>query len=596
MAEVWAAAFGRQPSLFGRMEHQASLVVTIALGFVMAFAFGFLASKVRLPPLVGYLVAGIVIGPHTPGFHADAEIATQLAEVGVILLMFGVGLHFSTADLMAVKWIAIPGAVGQIAVATAIGAAIAHTWGWDLGGGLILGLALSVASTVVVLRALEERGSVATANGRIAVAWLVVEDLAMVLTLVLLPALGGLVGGGHAAATTVHQDTGSLVLLVAITLGKIGVFLALVAIAGPKAVPWVLRQAARSGSHELFTLAVLAVAIGIAYASSVLFGVSFALGAFCAGVVLSNSDLSHRAAEESLPLQHAFAVIFFVSVGMLFDPKILWQHPFEVLSVLFVILIGKSIAAFLIVQALGYPVGTALTVSACLAQIGEFSFILAGLGISMGLLPVEGRDLILAGALLSVTLNPLAFALVEPLQRWVLGQQQIMARVAPAQDLKLARLRALLDANRQAGAKVAVQPDELISKWPVFGDLDVVMRAELLAMLKPRSATPGQRLIHVGDAADDVFFISSGAVEVSVGKRKIKLGPGDFFGEMALLSGAPRSADVTAIDYTQLMTLNKADFEQFLGTHPELRARMDRVAAEREEMNRRDREAEAGTR
>jgi CPA2 family monovalent cation:H+ antiporter-2 len=573
------------------MEHQASLVVTIALGFVTAFAFGFLASRLRLPPLVGYLVAGIVIGPYTPGFHADSGIATQLAEVGVILLMFGVGLHFSTADLLAVKWIAIPGAVGQILVATAIGAAIAATWGWSLGGGFILGLALSVASTVVVLRALEERGAVATANGRIAVAWLVVEDLAMVLALVLLPALAGL-AGGHVDPGT-DQSLGHLLLLVGITLGKIAAFLVLVAVAGPRAVPWVLRQAARTGSHELFTLAVLAVAIGIAYAASVLFGVSFALGAFCAGVVLSNSDLSHRAAEESLPLQHAFAVIFFVSVGMLFDPGILVRHPLEVASVLFVIIIGKSIAAFAIVQMLGYPVGTALTVSACLAQIGEFSFILAGLGISMGLLPVEGRDLILAGALLSVTINPLAFAAIAPAERWMTGHRRIMARVEPAQDLRLARLRATLDANRQAGAKVTVQPDELISKWAVFADLDVIMRAELLAMLKPRSATPGERLIRAGEAANDVFFISSGAVEVAVGRRKIRLGAGDFFGEMALLSGAPRSADVTAIDYTQLMTLDKHDFAKFLGKHPELRARMDKVAAERADMNRKDRETPA---
>jgi len=571
------------------MEHQTPLLITMALGFVMAFALGFLASRLRLPPLVGYLLAGIAIGPYTPGFAADSAVAAELAEIGVILLMFGVGLHFSTADLLAVRWVAIPGAVGQIAVATAIGAAMAMAWGWSFGGGLVLGLALSVASTVVVLRALEERRAVDSANGRIAVAWLVVEDLAMVLALVLLPALAGMLGGGADAAPGAHGPAGegSLLVAVGLTLAKIAVFLALVVFTGPRVVPWVLQQAARSGSHELFTLAVLAVSLGIAYGAATLFGVSFALGAFCAGVVLSNSELSHRAAEESLPLQHAFAVIFFVSVGMLFDPSILVREPAAVASVLFVILVGKSLAAFAIVQVLGYPVSTALTVSACLAQIGEFSFILAGLGIALGLMPAEGRDLILAGALLSVTLNPLAFAVVAPAVAWIRGHRGLMARLEPAQDLNLARLQAVLDANKRAATKAVLQPDQLISRWKVFADLDLAMRAELLTLFKPRSAVPGERLIRAGDEAHEMFFISAGEVEVSVRGRKIRLGRGDFFGEMGLLSGAPRSADVTALDYCQFLTLDAADFRGFVSRHAELRAKIDDVASEREEMNRR---------
>jgi CPA2 family monovalent cation:H+ antiporter-2 len=346
-------------------------------------------------------------------------------------------------------------------------------------------------------------------------------------------------------------------------------------------VPWLLSQAARSGSHELFTLAVLAVAIGIAYGAAALFGVSFALGAFCAGVVLSNSELGHRAAEESLPLQHAFAVLFFVSVGMLFDPRILVRDPLAVVGVLLIILIGKSIGAFAIVQLMGYPLSTALTVSASLAQIGEFSFILAALGISLGVFPETGRDLILAGALLSLCLNPLAFSLVTPLRRWLRRYQRVLVRFEPAQELRLARLQATLDANKAAGAKVVFQADELIGRWPVFADLDRITRAELLALLKPRSARPGDRLIHRGDAAKEVFFISSGSVEVAIGSRKITLGPGDFFGEMALLSGAPRSADVTALDYTQLFTLDQKDFDEFLRSRPDLRAKIDVVAQRR---------------
>jgi CPA2 family monovalent cation:H+ antiporter-2 len=397
---------------------------------------------------------------------------------------------------------------------------------------------------------------------------------------VLLPALAGL-SGANAAHGADAPSTGTLVVLMAITLAKIAVFLAVAVFAGPRVVPWLLRQAARTGSRELFTLAVLAVSIGIAFASAALFGVPFALGAFCAGVVLSNSELSHRAADESLPLQHAFAVIFFVSVGMLFDPGILIRDPLAVIAVLAVILIGKSIGALIIVQVMGYPLGTALTVSASLAQIGEFSFILAALGISMGLLPPAGRDLILAGALLSVSLNPLAFALVKPIHTLFRKQQWLLARFEPAQDLRLARLQAALDANKATTTKATIQPDELISRWPVFAELDLVRRAELLTMFTPKSAVPGERLIRRGDVAKEVFFISSGHVEVKVGGRRITLGPGELFGEMGLLSGAPRSADVTAIDYCQLLTLDEEEFKGFIAKYPEFKARFDAVASAR---------------
>jgi len=565
------------------MEHQATLLFTLATAFVTAFALGYIASRLHIPPLVGYLLAGIAIGPFTPGFHADSQIAGQLAEIGVILLMFGVGLHFSTADLMAVKNIAVPGSIVQIVVATVIGAVTARAWGWPLPAGLVLGFALSIASTVVILRALDERSALETANGRIAVAWTVVEDLATVLTLVLLPALASMASGG--AGTGEAAARGSLALLVAITLIKIALFFVVVKVAGPRVVPWILQQAARTGSHELFTLSVLAVSLGIAYGSATLFGVSFALGAFCSGVVLSNSELSHRAAEESLPLQHAFAVIFFVSVGMLFDPSILIHRPFAVLAVLAIILIGKSVASFAIVQIMGYPIMTALTVSASLAQIGEFSFILTGLGISLGIFPTEGRDLILAGALLSLAVNPLVFAAVKPAHAWISGRHWLVSRFGSAQDLKLARLQVVLDANRKAGAKVVVQADALVGRWSVFADLDLARRGELLTLFKPRSAVPGERLIRKGDAANEVFFISSGAVEVAIGGRKIKLGAGDLFGEMGLLSDAPRNADVTAIDYCQLFTLDRKDFALFVGNHPELRAKIDLIAAEREAMN-----------
>ncbi|MEX2129113.1 MAG: cation:proton antiporter [Xanthobacteraceae bacterium] len=568
------------------MEHEATLLVTIVLGLVLAFAFGFAASKLHLPPLVGYLVAGIFVGPYTPGVSIDAALATQLSEIGVILLMFGVGLHFSTADLLAVRGIAIPGAVGQIVIATAIGAAVAAAWGWSLGGGIVLGLALSVASTVVLLRALDERNTLATANGRIAVGWLIVEDLAMVLALVLLPAFAGMLGGKVANGSGGFDS--QLLLTLALTLGKVGVFGALILMIGPRLVPWILSQAARTGSHELFTLSVLAVALGIAYGAAKFFDVSFALGAFCAGIVLAKSELSHRAAEESLPLQNAFAVLFFVSVGMLFDPSIIIREPLEVIAVLLIILVGKSLVAFAIVLTLGYPISTAVLVSASLAQVGEFSFILAGLGIALGLLPVEGKDLILAGALLSITLNPLAFTLVKPVTEWINAFLGLIARGEPARRARLAALdRQLAEVRRasEAPANLGLQPAQLMSKFPVFGDLDANQRAELLSLFKPRSAAPGERVIRAGDVGDEMFFISSGAVEVSIGDKKIHLGPGDFVGEMALLTGERRTADVTAIDYCLFLVVTKDDFDTFIARYPELRQKINEIAARRAEMN-----------
>ncbi|HEV7439636.1 MAG TPA: YbaL family putative K(+) efflux transporter [Methylobacterium sp.] len=411
------------------MPHATELIAIIALGLVLAFVCGMAAQRLRLPPLVGYLLAGVLVGPYTPGFVGNSGLAGQLAEIGVILLMFGVGLHFSIKDLMAVRSIALPGAVVQIGVATAMGGGLALAWGWSLGAGLVFGLALSVASTVVLLRALEERNLLDSDKGRIAVGWLIVEDLAMVLALVLLPALAPSLGGSGGDAAGHHGGGGGNIwLTLGLTLAKVAVFTALMLVGGRRIVPWLLDQAARTGSRELFTLAVLALALGIAFGSAELFGVSFALGAFFAGMVLAESDLSHQAAADSLPLQDAFAVLFFVSVGMLFDPGILIREPLSVLAVLGVIMLGKSVAAVAIVLAFKHPVGTALTIAASLAQIGEFSFILVGLGLSLKLLPEEGRDLILGGALLSITLNPLFFALATRVERALAERPDLAAR------------------------------------------------------------------------------------------------------------------------------------------------------------------------
>jgi CPA2 family monovalent cation:H+ antiporter-2 len=391
------------------MAHH-TLISTIVVALVLAFVFGALAQRLRVSPLVGYLIAGILISPFTPGYVADQGIANELAEIGVILLMFGVGLHFSLEDLLSVGRIAIPGAIAQIASATALGMGLAWWLGWPMSAGLVFGLALSVASTVVLLRAMQERRLLETERGRIAVGWLIVEDLAMVLTLVLLPALAPILAAGATLSLF------ALALPIAITLGKVTAFVAIMLVVGKRLIPWILHYVAHTGSRELFRLSVLAIALGVAFGAATMFDVSFALGAFFAGMILSESELSQRAASETLPLRDAFAVLFFVSVGMLVDPMVVAREPGAVLATVLIIRVGKSIAAFAIVRLFGHPTATALTIAASLAQIGEFSFILAGLGVGLKLLPEAARDLILAGAILSILLNPLFFAALD---RWL---------------------------------------------------------------------------------------------------------------------------------------------------------------------------------
>lgn len=396
------------------MLHHTPLIATIVAGLCIAFVFGAIAHRLKIPPLAGYLLAGIVVGPFTPGYVADQGLAPELAEIGVILLMFGVGLHFSLKDLLSVKNIAIPGALVQIAFATLLGWLLAHAFGWSTGAGIVFGLSLSVASTVVLLRALQDLRILDSEKGRIAIGWLIVEDLVMVLALVLLPPFASLLGG-HADGQSQAPTTAGLLLTLGTTLAKVAAFVAIMLIVGRRVIPWVLAQIAKTGSKELFTLAVLAIALGVAFGSAAIFGVSFALGAFFAGMILGESELSHDAAEDILPLRDAFSVLFFVSVGMLFNPHVLVQSPFEVLATFLIIVVGKSLAALAIVKLFRRSTDTALTIAASLAQIGEFSFILASLGISLQLLPEHGRDLILAGAILSIILNPLVFAIVRKL-------------------------------------------------------------------------------------------------------------------------------------------------------------------------------------
>ena len=394
------------------MPHSTPLISTIVAGLVLAFILGAIANRFRMPPLVGYLVAGVLVGPFTPGFVADAELANELSEIGVILLMFGVGLHFSLKDLLSVRAVAIPGAIVQIGGATIMGLGLATLLGWGIGAGLIFGLALSVASTVVLLKALQDRHMVDSERGRIAVGWLIVEDLACVLALVMMPVIAGVFGP---EAQGRSHSLGSVLASIGWTFVQLGLFVAVMLLVGRRVIPWILERIAGTGSRELFTLAVLAIALGVAFGAAALFGVSFALGAFFAGMMLNESELSHKAAHDSLPLRDAFAVLFFVSVGMLFDPMIVVEHPWQVLATVAIIMFGKSAAAFFIVRAFGHSKATALTISASLAQIGEFAFIIAGLGVALKILPATGQSLVLAGALVSIMLNPLVFGLLD---RW----------------------------------------------------------------------------------------------------------------------------------------------------------------------------------
>ena len=406
------------------MPHSAELITTIAVSFGLALLLGFLAARLRMPPMIGYLLAGIMIGPATPGFVADVALARQLADIGVMLLMFGVGLHFSLADLLAVRRIAIPGALIQMAAATLIGMGTSLLWGWGVGAAVVFGLALSVASTVVLLRALEARGALDSINGRIAVGWLVVQDLIMVLVLVLLPALGG---------TSTEANT-SPALAVGITLGKVAAFVAVMVVAGRRLLPRLLWLVARTGSRELFTLSVVAAAVGVAYVAAALFDVSFALGAFFAGMMMRESELSHRAAEQSLPLRDAFAVLFFVSVGMLFDPRILVDAPAKVLATTAIVMLVNPLGAMALVLLFRYSLSSALMVGVSLAQIGEFSFILAVLGTSLGLLPAQGQSLVVAAAILSISLNPLLLSSLRPVHTWITKRWRFARRFESTLD------------------------------------------------------------------------------------------------------------------------------------------------------------------
>jgi CPA2 family monovalent cation:H+ antiporter-2 len=493
------------------MPHSLPLITTLATAFGLALVLGVLAARLKLPALVGYLLAGVLIGPFTPGFVADIQLGQELAEIGVMLLMFGVGLHFSLDDLLAVRKIALPGAVLQIAVATALGAGIAAAWGWSLGGALVFGLALSVASTVVLLRTLEAHGILDSMNGRIAVGWLVVEDLAMVLVLVLLPPLAGALGGDAPDAAA-----GSLWGTLALTLLKVSAFIALMLVGGRRVFPKLLWLVAGTGSRELFTLCVVAAAVSIAYGAAELFGVSFALGAFFAGMVLRESEFSHRAAEESLPLREAFAVLFFVSVGMLFDPRVLVEQPLQVLAVVGIIVVGKSIAAAALVLLLRYPLNTALIVSASLAQIGEFSFILAGLGVSLGLLPVEGQSLILAGALISIALNPVVFKASEPLQAWLRSRSKLARQLERPAD-PLAELPMSTHERYLSGQVVLVgygRVGRRIAQALAGRDIPYVV-AERNRELVERLRADGGAAVS-GDAADPAVLIQAHIARASM--------------------------------------------------------------------------------
>lgn len=487
--------------------HHGPLIAIIVAGLGLAFVFGALAQKLRISPLVGYLLAGVAAGPFTPGFVGDQNLANELAEIGVILLMFGVGLHFSLKDLLSVKAIAVPGAVVQIGIATLLGLGLGTWLGWNWFSGAVFGLALSTASTVVLLRSLQERRLVQTERGRIAVGWLIVEDIAMVLALVLLPVLAEIINGtpsGGSAPLATRFDLGVWGVL-GLTFAKLIGFLAFMLVIGRRVIPWVLHWVAHTGSRELFRLAVLAVALGVAYAAATLFGVSFALGAFFAGMILSESPLSQRAAEETLPLRDAFAVLFFVSVGMLFDPGILLRAPGPLIGTLAIILIGKSAAAWMIMRAFGRSQTAALTISASLAQIGEFSFILAGLGTALGILPAQGRDLILAGAILSILLNPVVFALAERL-----------APEAPAAKPKPAAAP-VTETTAAPEPQAEAPPERDITPTILDSHIVVVGYGRVGSLLGAGLLSQGAKLLVIEDNPDAVATAKRDGAELLVG-------------------------------------------------------------------------------
>jgi CPA2 family monovalent cation:H+ antiporter-2 len=476
--------------------------LTIGLG--LAFVFGMIATRLKLSPLVGYLIAGVVIGPFTPGFVGDAELAKELAEIGVILLMFGVGLHFSLDDLLSVRAIAIPGALAQILAATLLGVGMGYLMGWPLEGGIVFGLALSVASTVVLLRALQERHVVQTERGRIAVGWLIVEDIAMVLALVLLPTWADLRNQvAQSGGAFTWDQAGQIGLAILMTLGKVGAFMVVMLIFGKRLIPWILHRVVHLGSRELFRLSVLAIALGVALGASELFGVSFALGAFFAGMIMGESELSHQAANETLPLRDAFAVLFFVSVGMLFDPMTLLENPWPLLGALGIVVVGKSLAAIAIMKAFRQPADSTMLIAASLAQIGEFSFILATLGVGLGLMPEAAQDLILGAAILSIVLNPLAFLVLErfaPKPR----PQSLPAEpeLAPTPPAEAVTQRAVIVGFGRVGSRIGRQLDQKKIKYTVVEE-----REEIIERLLEQNITTT-----IGNAAS-IDTLRSAAVE-----------------------------------------------------------------------------------
>ncbi|RJG52615.1 Kef family K(+) transporter [Sphingobium terrigena] len=520
------------------MPHHTPLIGTIVAGLVVAFIMGAIAHRLKLSPLVGYLVAGIMVGPFTPGFVADASLANELAEIGVILLMFGVGLHFSLKDLLSVKHIAIPGALVQIAVATGLGMALAHVMGWPLMGGIVFGLALSVASTVVLLRALQGADLVETRRGRIAVGWLIVEDLVMVLALVLLPALAAVINDAESGA-----GAGALIAPLVGTLLKVAGFVALMLVVGRRVIPWALHWVVHTGSRELFRLAVLAIALGVAFGAAYAFDVSFALGAFFAGMILGETPLSRRATEETLPLRDAFAVLFFVSVGMLFNPAVLVQQPLPLLATVAIIIVGKSIAAYAIVRLFGKPGDTAMTIAVSLAQIGEFSFILATLGTGLGVLPADARDLILAGAIVSIFLNPILFSLAVRGRK----QEEVDAEAARVAAARPAMGHVVLVGYGRVGKLIATRLTQRAVPFVVIeGDAEKAEEAQAVGLSVVRgNALEDRHLIKAGvkEAHHLLIAVPEGFEGGAIHEHAIRLNP-----QLQVIARAHSDAEVDYLE------------------------------------------------